>query len=234
MERINTAAARAINALPAEEAAQFDEVLSEDSYLRAHTDSFRRVSVELVDALPEIVPAASPVIWERIVDETGIGHAFAENQPQVIAPPKRGRGLLLSFAAVAAALVVGVAVGSTVLDSQSSLSDLSAAAVADGAATVELTDPVDGATVAASAVVDADGNGYLTAVSLPALSDDRTYQLWVIVGDEIVSAGLLGNDPDISTFRAEGEIVGMAISNEAAGGVAVSENEPVALWLQDA
>ena len=74
----------------------------------------------------------------------------------------------------------------------------------------------------------------MTADSLPALADDRTYQLWVIVDDQVVSAGLLGNNPDVVQFRAEGDIVGMAISNETAGGVVVSENDPVALWLRDA
>mgnify|MGYP001819408266 FL=1 len=50
----------------------------------------------------------------------------------------------------------------------------------------------------------------------------------------MVSAGLLGNDPDVVQFRTEGNVVGMAISEEVAGGVVVSQNDPVALWLDSA
>ena len=75
MERINAAATRALNALPPEEASAFDEMAAKDEYLSEHVESFRRVASELVDGFPEIVPAATPEIWERIAAATGIDGA---------------------------------------------------------------------------------------------------------------------------------------------------------------
>jgi hypothetical protein len=235
MERINTAAARAINALPPAEAAEFDAMTEEDAYLSEHLESFRRVASELAEGLTEIVPVASPVIWDRIVQETGIDQA-AHDSPAPVTPIKRrGRGIFTAMAAVAAALVFGVAAGGVLNGAEPSMREVAAAAASEaGATTIEMISPSGIAAINASAVLTEGGTGYLTADSLPALTEDRTYQLWVIVDDQVISAGLLGNDPDVVQFRAEGNIVGMAISNETAGGVVVSENEPVALWLQDA
>lgn len=237
MERINTAAARALNALPAEEAAQFDAAAETDRYLSDHLDSFRRVATQLTSGLPEIVPVASPEIWERIVTETGIGTEDKPNNRDETVVPIRKRTLptLLAIVSVAAALFVGVAIGDIAGNTTPSMRDVAAAAAAEpGATTVVMTSPVGATGINAEVVVTSNGTGYLLGESLPALTDERTYQLWLIVDDQIVSAGLLGNDPDVVQFRAEGNIVGMAISNETAGGVAVSEAEPTALWLQDA
>jgi len=229
------AAARAINALPPEEAAEFDEMVEGDIYLLAHVDSFRRVAAELTEGLPEIVPVASPVIWERIVKETGIGHDAETTSAPVVPFHQRGRGILMAVAAVAAALVFGVAAGGVLNGSSPSMRDIATAAATEpNATTIAMTSPDGVAAINASVVLTEDGTGYVTADSLPVLTEDRTYQLWVIVDDQVISAGLLGNNPDVMQFRAEGNIVGMAISNETAGGVVVSENDPVALWLRDA
>ena len=141
----------------------------------------------------------------------------------------------MSMAAVAAALVFGVAAGSFLDNSEPSLREMAvAAATGSDATTVTMTNPAGATAINAEVVLAGDGTGYVLADALPRLSDDRTYQLWVIVDDQVVSAGLLGNDPDVMQFRAEGNIVGMAISNEVAGGVVVSEVEPTTLWLRDA
>lgn len=235
MERINRAAARALNALPPDEAAQFDEMAEGDAYLLEHLDSFRRVAAELAGGLPEIVPVASPVIWERIVQETGVDVDPATAPASIVPVHHRRGGTLLTALAVAAALAIGVAAGGIFNGSTPSARELAAAAATEpGATTIALTSPSGISAINASVVLTEEGTGFLTADSLPALTDDRTYQLWVIVDDQVISAGLLGNNPNVVQFRAEGNIVGMAISNETAGGVVVSENDPVALWLQDA
>ena len=51
-----------------------------------------------------------------------------------------------------------------------------------------------------------------------------------MVGDEIVSVGLLGADPHEVPLRIEGEPAVLALTVEVAGGVAVSEATPVAVW----
>ena len=60
----------------------------------------------------------------------------------------------------------------------------------------------------------------------PGLDAGRTYQLWGLVGQDLVSLGVLGADPDIVTFRADGVSL-LAVTAETAGGVVRSEQEPV-------
>ena len=77
-----------------------------------------------------------------------------------------------------------------------------------------------------------DGTGYLTRHTLRPLPADRTYQLWAIIDGEVISAGVLGADPGVVPFRIDpGGFEGFAITEEAVGGVAASENQPVVAWL---
>jgi len=92
----------------------------------------------------------------------------------------------------------------------------------------------DGAATDAKIVLGASGVGYLFADSLPAISADRTYQLWVIVGEEVISAAVLGNDPAQSPFQVVGNVTGFAITDEVSGGVPVSEGSLVAVWSKSA
>ena len=239
MEQINTAATRALNALPSEEVESFDALVDNDEYLADHVDTYRRVAAALADGLPEIVPAASPDIWDRIAAETGIYEPTTSAEPDprdnVIPLRRRTMPAILAIVSVAAALVFGVAIGGNLVTSDPSLREMAVAAAAlPDATTVSMMSPIGATEISAEAVVTPDGTGYVIADSLPALSADRTYQLWLIVDDQVISAGLLGNDPDVVQFRAEGNVVGMAISNEVAGGVVVSEVQPTTLWLQDA
>ncbi|MGI9666669.1 MAG: anti-sigma factor domain-containing protein [Acidimicrobiia bacterium] len=75
-----------------------------------------------------------------------------------------------------------------------------------------------------------DGSTTATGHNLPALPASETYQLWSVVGGEIVSVGLLGQEPSAVSLRVEGSPEVLALSVEVAGGVAVSENPPVAVW----
>jgi voltage-gated potassium channel Kch len=74
--------------------------------------------------------------------------------------------------------------------------------------------------------VTRDGSGYLGAASLPPLDAGRTYQLWGKVGDELVSLAVLGADPDVVPFRADGVTL-LAVTAERAGGVVRSDRDPV-------
>lgn len=235
MERLNTAATRALDALPDDEQSEFDDAIALDEYLLAHVESFRRVALELADGLPEIAPVASPIIWDRIVDETGIDQPTSGQAPIAVSLQPRRRNYFASVAAVAAALVLGIVVGNQLSSSSPDTMRLATAAAAEATSTsIELVNPAGMTDVNATAVLAEDGTGYVVADALPTLNNDRTYQLWVIVDGAVISAGLLGNDPSVTQFRAEGDIAGMAISNEVAGGVVVSERDPVALWLRDA
>ena len=234
MERLNEAAAHAINSLPENEAEQFERSINSDRYLRDEFDSFRRVAADLANGLPDIVPAASPELWERISQETGITPRQETVAPVTELRPRRG---LAYFATAAAAVAVAAVAVASMLAVRGPLSDtrsLAAAAAEQPASTsIELANPEGISGIAAEVIIAEDGTGYVVADSLPALTDDRTYQLWLIVDDQVISAGILGNDPEVVQFRAEGDIAGIAISNEVAGGVVVSEVAPVAFWLDD-
>jgi len=224
---LDTAATHALHALPVEEAIKFEQGI--DPGLAEELASFRRVAVALTDGLPDIVPAASPELWDHISERAGIRPALL---PSSVGRPRRS----LWSRSAAAVLLTALAVGATTfLASRGTVdsirSEAAAAAARDESLVVTLTSP-DGVTgIHPEVIITSDGTGYVIADSLPRLSPDHTYQLWLVVDDRIVSAALLGNEPEVVEFRAEGPIAGIAISNEITGGVAVSEVPPTALWL---
>jgi anti-sigma-K factor RskA len=114
------------------------------------------------------------------------------------------------------------------------LSDVAtAAADAEGASTLVLTD-TDGERVA-SVVLLGDGTGLLTIEGLPGVAYDRTYQLWGVMDDEVVSVGLAGDGPGTTVFTADpARLQALVITEEPAGGVPVSEADPLAVWSVDA
>jgi anti-sigma-K factor RskA len=90
--------------------------------------------------------------------------------------------------------------------------------------TVQLASP-DG-TTRATAVVEPSGRAFLDPTALPALSDDRTYQLWGVLNDGTpVSLGVLGAAPQLTMFGVSGPVGVLAITDEKAGGV-VSPEKP--------
>ena len=228
---LDDAAAYALDALPIDEAAAFEDNL--DHELADELASFRRVAEALTDGLPDIVPAASPELWDRISEQAGI-----TSPPP---PPQSAAGRSWwprSFMLAAAVIVAVVAVGVTsLLAIRTDTTDprsLAAAASSDPANfAVTLASPDGLVGIAPEVVIGDDGTGYVVADTLPRLDAGRTYQLWLIVDDRVISAALMGNEPDVVQFRAEGQINGIAISNEVAGGVVVSEVAPTALWLSD-
>jgi hypothetical protein len=90
---------------------------------------------------------------------------------------------------------------------------------------VKLTS-TDGKT-SAQVVRRPDGTGYLVPTTLADLPDDRVYQLWAVRSDAKISLGVLGPKPGVSAFRMTGDVLAYAVTEEAAGGVAASQNQPV-------
>jgi hypothetical protein len=72
-----------------------------------------------------------------------------------------------------------------------------------------------------------DGTGYLLPDNLAALPAGRVYQLWAVRSDAKISLGVIGQNPDVSPFRMTGPVMAYALTEEAAGGVAASQNQPV-------
>jgi hypothetical protein len=238
----DAAAAHALRALPADESALVEAAIAFDEDLKVEYESYRRVAAELVEAFSDVVPAASPQMWDRIALAAGLesspdlspADAKIEVEPPVPSSRwNRAAPFLLGIAAVA----ISVGITASVMGNQDEPASLEALAAASadlpGSLEVALVDPAGGP-AAVDAVVTVDGQGFVDGSSLPILPENRTYQLWAIVGGEVISVGIMGNRPDISSFRVEGQLAGLAISEEVLGGVVVSEQDPVALWLDAA
>jgi anti-sigma-K factor RskA len=72
-------------------------------------------------------------------------------------------------------------------------------------------------------VVVPSGQGYLVKSELPALSSNKTYQLWGVFDGRSISLGLLGQSPHQATFTSAGSKSpsALAITVEPAGGSVV-------------
>ncbi len=85
--------------------------------------------------------------------------------------------------------------------------------------------------MAASIVYLPNGTGYLEENNLPKLPAGETYQLWAILDDAahptVVSAGVLGQQANVSPFHMSGDVLGFAVTREKSPGVVQSHNKPL-------
>jgi anti-sigma factor RsiW len=230
-------AAHALNALPEDERDLVETAIGFDEELNSHYEAHRRIAAELVEGFSDVVPAASPLLWDRIALEAGLAtspdpsSADADTNP---ASPKWRR--FVPIVAGVAAVLVAVSLTAGLLSTRSEPVGLEALALAsadlEGSINVELIDPAAG-TAVANVVVTTDGEGFIDGRTLPTLAENRTYQLWAIVGERVISVGIMGNRPETTAFRVEGQLAGLAISEEILGGVVVSEQDPVGIWLDE-
>jgi len=89
--------------------------------------------------------------------------------------------------------------------------------------------------VAVETAILPDGTGFVVNSNLSHLPPSETYQLWGVVGVDRIFLGLLGNQPQVSMFRAEKGVTGLAVTAERAGGVVTSNNTPIVLaWFGSA
>jgi anti-sigma-K factor RskA len=219
--------AYAVDAVTDIERRRIERALESDAELRREADELLAVSAALADDLGADEPAPDRV-WTAIATEIS---------PPAAAPAPRRRPVLRWAAAVAGAAAVAVVavLAVQVFLQRSEISDLRGDPLA---AAVEETEELPGAmtiTMTGDTTLDVvlgpDGVGYVLGESLPALDADSTYQLWAIVDDRVISAGVLGAEPAISPFRVDGPVAGFALTVERAGGVVSSEQDPVALGL---
>ena len=210
-----------------------DERAQVEAYVAEHPAAADELE-QLQDAAVWLAVSGAPAsrdLWDRISAATK-----PEPPPLKLPDRRRERGAESWFTprrvlALAAALVVVLAVGVGVLVSRddSSPSDLSAAIAAakdsPSARQVVLASTSGGGR--AQAVMLPDGTGYLVNDGLPKLASNRTYQLWAVDGGTTVSLGVLGPDLGKSSFKFVGDPQALAITEEVAGGVAQSKNDPV-------
>jgi anti-sigma factor RsiW len=195
----------------------------------------------IADSLEEPPPALRLAVQPRSVAASVVEpapEAAAPVVPITAAPSSRPKRSAVALVGVAAAViaVLGIVVvrqESRIdrMDEEVALPSLDAAAgeaMADPSSTkTVLADPAGGE-LSATAVVTADGTGYLVTPNLPTLADDRTYQLWGIVGEQVISLGVLGTEPSVSVFQVDAKVPvdGFAVTEEVSGGVVSSANDP--------
>lgn len=203
---------------------QFTRLLGD---LYGTADEFSRL---LVDSFPPVEPDDS--VWNGI--EASISSSGTVNRQEAVhsVSPSSGDNAtdrsfgrrLAPLLAVAAILLV--VVGAVFVVENASQDPTIAAS--DGIVR-QLADPTTGE-LALTIATAGDGSSTASSSNLPALDPTETYQLWSVVGDEVVSVGLLGSDPAGVELRIEGDPTVLALTVEVAGGVAVSEATPVAVW----
>jgi anti-sigma factor RsiW len=189
---------------------------------------------------------------ERTVPSTG--ESAPESAPESATPsaaviPMAGRDLRHRWAfrvagiAAAAALVVAVALGLQVhhlhnqvsaLQSQPSLSAIEQSALKEPSTHVVALTAAAGSAAphpagAVTVVLTRSGTGFVEAAGLSTLPDNRTYQLWGVIGGEAISLGLLGSSPKVVPFSVAGDaaVHAFAITAEHSGGVVHSTNSPI-------
>lgn len=201
-----------------------DAALSDDEQ---SGDDPAAVSRMLIESFAPVSP--DPEVWDRVaaeitVDDRSIPTPIrSDSSSPSAASARRSASRWYSITAIAAALVL-VAGGIWVASTRETTSTDTAASI-----TRELTDPETGV-VALSLTIHDDGSTSAEVSDLTVLDAEHTYQLWSVVGDEIVSVALLGRDPDGVSFRIEADPAVLALTVEKPGGVAVSTQNPVAVW----
>jgi anti-sigma factor RsiW len=229
--------AYALDAVDADEREQIEEYLEENPRARAEVTEHREVA-----AMMSLAGGQAPDgLWDRIAGELG-PDASDGVVPQlrlvpVAEKPKPARrwwGIALASVAAAAIAILGV----TVVHQGHRIDDLEAVTSKDSVvvgAAEAMTDPSarltslttpDGATMA-DVVVQASGQGYLVPRTMPTLASDRTYQMWGVIGDEVISLGVLGNEPSVSAFHTDPRVKTIMVTDEVRGGVPVTEQTPV-------
>lgn len=219
-------AAYAVDAVSIDERAEVEEALRLDPGLTRQLEEHRQVAAALAaSTLPSHLPEPPAELWTRI------RQSLPENEVMQVTklePRRTWISRAVAGLAIAAAVAIGVVFSQAVLESDPSIDQ--AAAAARDASTSELV-TLEG-DITAQVVLSADGVGYIFAGDLPPLPSDRTYQLWAIVDDQVISAGILGNRPGTAPFNVDAQLSGLALTEEDAGGVISSSNDAVALWVQ--
>jgi anti-sigma-K factor RskA len=221
--------AYALDALDDVERAAVERHLRGCSECAEEVAEFREVGSWLAG---RVAAAPPPEMKDRVL-------ALARETRQVSPPtghvrlPRVGPRRLLVAAAAAVVLAGGVGLGNAAWQNQQ---DAEQARLQATRITDVVTDPARRESVGriagggAATVVAADGSAVFAARGLPPLPEDKTYQLWIVGGDHIESAGLL--DVENGATRAwVGDAPpgsSLAVSVEPAGGSEQPTTTPIA------
>ena len=219
--------AYALDAVDDEERREIEAYLAVDPRARAEVEMHREVAT-----LMAFSGAAAPEgLWDRIAGS--LEERAPEPGPELakVLPARRRRrwstAVLVGAAAAAAVAAAAITVAAVrepdparaTLDSMAQVFDR---AMADPDATRVVLRSEDDAQRAV-AVLQPGGLGMISLRDLPDLGPERTYQLWGVIDDEVISLGVLGNRPGVEPFTVNGDLSALVVTDEVTGGVASSE-----------
>jgi hypothetical protein len=214
--------AYAVDALADTERAAVDEHLAACPACRREVADHLE-TVAMLSSGPGRAPGE---LWDRIRGDIEGSDVPAQPAPVVDVAGRRQAAAAhrvrtwQTVAAVAAALALVLGVATVV-----AVGSDDGGQVFAGAERVDLTS-ADGQATASLVVLD-DGSGIVTSSNLSPLPADQTYQLWAISGDDVESAGVLGQTPQLAPFTS-GEGTGtFAITVEQVPGASAPTTDPV-------
>ncbi|ACU54504.1 conserved hypothetical protein [Acidimicrobium ferrooxidans DSM 10331] len=226
----------ALDALDPDEAKALEAHLAVCTQCALEADELRAAAGLLATTTTE--PA--PDLWDSIAGH--LGQSPAEpRQPTVHAPrrPRAGhrRGRIATVVAGLALAVAGAGIGGVValahevhtLNQHAASLGTAASTIAatPGTTVIDLTDSHDIPT--ATLALTPSGTAVLTAVRLPALSRSKTYQVWAITTQGVISIGLLGANPTVTVLHAPTRgLHAVAITAEPASGSPTPTSAPLA------
>jgi len=197
-----------------------------------------------------LAPVDSPLpdgLWDRVRAEIRHPGSAPSGTAQVVPLSRRWVPVLSVAAALTLALIVGVqtlrleqATDQLALTRQQLSAIQTAVASGDYQAIAEVASTAPGAmTVAlngdagsATATILPDGSGFLDVHELTPLNSTSTYQLWAVLDGEVISAAVLGvGDRSVAPFQIDPTVLeALVVTEETAGGVAVSSQPAATAW----
>jgi anti-sigma factor RsiW len=224
--------AYALDAVDDAERREIEVHLAVDPRARAEVEMHREVAT-----LMAFSGAAAPEgLWDRIAG--ALDERAPDPGPELarVLPVRRRRrwstAVLLGAAAAAAAVIAAITVAAVrepapTPAASDGMTQVFDRAMADPDATRVVLRSEDD-TERAVAVLEPGGLGVISLRELPDLGPERTYQLWGVIDDEVISLGVLGHRPGVEPFTVNGDLSALVVTDEVAGGV-TSSTQPALL-----
>lgn len=211
----------ALDAVDDDETVAIEDHLRECARCRAEVAEHRETAALLAHASAD----APPALWDRIAGSIDQPAEVVPLAPRLGSSARRRRRIpTTALVGAAAALVIAV-LGLQVRHQDQRIDALTSAMAVAPVADVMSLETTDGQTL--PVMLATDGTAQLQATRLPKLDEGRTYQLWGVAGSTVVSLGVLGRDPGMIGFSADGYRA-LAITEEDAPGVVQTSNDPIA------
>jgi anti-sigma factor RsiW len=216
--------AYALDALDEDAASEYEAHLRDCARCREELAELQGAAASLAYAIGAPSPPAA--LRDRILEQ-----ARAE-RPNVVPMRPRRRWLPVAAAAAAAALALGLGIRAVSLSS--SLSDERSANAEQSRALALLAQPGTERVALQGAdgvlVLGSNGHAALVVSDMDAAPAGKTYEAWVMVGDQATPAGLFdAGDPDtvvgLTRPVPEGGFVGVTVEDE--GGASKPTSDPI-------